>query len=302
MSAAPLQRLLRASLLCLAAVNATAAVAHEFWIEPSNFRPAIDEEVSLTLRVGFDLVGDSLPYIHSWFERYVVVTPKGEQPVEALMGDDPAGAFRPPTAGVYTVVYRSARDVAEMDSALFRGYLRREGLEHIAGTYAAKLEPTTIVREHYARCAKALIVAGDPPPEVTGHDRVLGLEIELIAERNPIALQAGEDLPVLLLYRGQPLAGALVNAYGSADPERPISARADANGRVVLNLPESGIWLINAVHMFQTKSSGDLDWQSEWASLTFSLGAGRGDKREAGRAAHGNPFSRADEPDGPADW
>src|SRR5689334_18749037 len=39
------------------------ASAHDFWIEPSTFRPSVGERVTASLRVGEDLRGDAVPRI-----------------------------------------------------------------------------------------------------------------------------------------------------------------------------------------------------------------------------------------------
>src|SRR5207248_2183584 len=52
------------------------ASAHDFWIEPSNFRPAVGERVAAALRVGQKLAGDPLPRIPMLIDRFVL---KGEK-------------------------------------------------------------------------------------------------------------------------------------------------------------------------------------------------------------------------------
>ena len=270
---ATLSRLVRLAALTLAIATAPAATAHEFWIEPSDFRPAVGEVVTLTLRVGTDLVGDSVPYIRAWIRRYFVVAPDRTYPVVAVIGDEPAGELRADTPGLYVIAYESTQDLARMNRERFRYYVEREGLEHIAGTFAAALEPDRIVRDHYYRYAKALLVAGSPARPTPGFDRVLGFEIELVPERNPLEMRPDDRLPVRLLYRGKPLADTLVNAYRQARPREPVSARTDAAGRVELLLPDSGMWLLNATHLRPPAAGDDADWESVWASLSFELPA-----------------------------
>src|ERR1700687_6087290 len=78
-------------------------------------------------------------------------------------------------------------------------------------------------KEIYSRCAKSLIAIGGDAG--SGHDRVLGLTLELIPEANPYTLAAGQELPVRLLYGGQPLAGAKVAAGAKGRAARPGGAR-----------------------------------------------------------------------------
>jgi uncharacterized GH25 family protein len=102
-------------------------------------------------------------------------------------------------------------------------------------------------------------------------DRALGFALELVADRNPYAIGANDELPLQLLYHGQPLGGALVVAMNRANPSAKLSARTDASGRVRLRLSQPGMWLIKAVHMVPAPAGSDAEWASFWASLTFEL-------------------------------
>src|SRR5260370_42468483 len=103
-------------------------------------------------------------------------------------------------------------------------------------------------------------------------DRVLGLLLELVAEKNPYAIRAGEDFPVRLTSESPPLAVALVIAMNRQNPSEKLSARTGNDGRVRLHLRRGGMWLVKAVHMVSAPAGTSADWQSYWASLTFQLG------------------------------
>ena len=74
-----------------------------------------------------------------------------------------------------------------------------------------------------------------------------------------------------LLYQGKPLAGALVMALDTTDAQTPQQVRSDAEGHASFTLPRAGAWLIKAVHMIPAPRDAGADWESFWASLTFSL-------------------------------
>ena len=121
-----------------------------------------------------------------------------------------------------------------------------------------------------ARCVKSLILSGAPTEQQK--DRVLGFTLELVAERNPYLMHANDELPVRLLYEGQPLPGALVVAMNRGNPMAKIKARTDATGHARLRLNQPGMWLVKAVHMVPAPAGLDADWASYWASVTFMLG------------------------------
>jgi uncharacterized GH25 family protein len=249
----------------------TTVAAHDFWIEPALFIADPGDVIPIVLRVGQDLSGDTVPYIDDWFSDYRVVTPAGPEPIDGMLGDDPAGRFIAGEPGIYLIGYRSTRDFVELEPEKFRSYLRKEGLERIIDARSERNESNLPARELYSRCAKSLLRIG-----AGGADDVfrlnLGYTLELMPERNPYALSPGDSLPIVLLYNGKPLVGALIVAFTSDRPEDRISVRTGANGRVELPLDHPGLWLIKSVHMIPTESGhGRAEWESFWASLTFRL-------------------------------
>ena len=242
------------------------AAAHDFWIEPGNFRPAVGAKVPLRLFVGQDFAGAATVYLPDTFERYDVTGPDGKKPVIGVLGDDPAGDFTVTRPGSYVVAYRSTLFTVTFDTLTeFEQYLEKEGLERIKTLRAYGPSKGKVIRENYSRSIKSLVMAGKPDVK-TGADRVLGLRLELIAEKNPYVTGR---VPVLLLYEGKPLEGALVVAFNKAEPLKKLKARTDKDGRVQLEFMRPGTWLVTSVHMFPAPVKAGADWESVWASLTF---------------------------------
>jgi uncharacterized GH25 family protein len=271
-----LSRLRTTPALALAALCALSApaLAHDFWIEPSTFRPAVGSTVALRLVVGQGFRGDALPRNTALIVRFVLVGDGGETPVAGRPADEPAGSVRVDRPGLQIAGYRSRTTQVSLEPAKFEEYLREEGLEAIIAERARRGESQKPSRELFSRCARALLQAGDAAP--SGSDRPLGFTLELVAEKNPYALAPGAELAVRITYEGKPLPNALVAALSYDEPDRKLSQRSDANGRVVFRLPKAGVWLVKAVHMVRTKDNPDADWESFWASLTFEAPAPSG--------------------------
>ncbi|MCG6871591.1 MAG: DUF4198 domain-containing protein [Gammaproteobacteria bacterium] len=242
--------------------------AHEFWIEPSSYRPAPGDTLSLRLLVGVGVVGDALANIPEWYTRFEARGPEGPGKVEGDLGDEPAGRLRISAAGTWLVGYQSTIRRAEIPVAKFNTYLHDAGLDRIAKLRAERGHQQRVGREAYTRFAKTLVHTPGAPfnPEMAGAR--FGFELEIVPLADPRALEDG-GLPVQLLFRGAPLAGALVIALQKDRKDR-IEQRTDQQGRAVLALDGPGPWLLNAVHMLEVE--GTLaDWESYWASLTLSL-------------------------------
>jgi len=264
----PLRRTALAAVLALLA--GPALRAHDFWIEPSAFRPAIAQRVAVRLRVGQEFKGDPVPRDPGLLKRFVLVGPGGEMAVAGVPNTEPAGFLTLPAPGLYTIVYTSNPEPVQLDAKKFNDYLDQEGLEAIRELRAQRGQSEAPSREIFSRCAKALVLAGGGEA-AAGWNRELGLRLELIPGANPYMLTDGQVLPVRLLYGGKPLQGALVVAFTKERPGLKISARSDAKGRVALKINRPGIWLVKSVHMIPASRESGADWESLWASLTFEV-------------------------------
>ena len=233
---------------------APAALAHDFWIEPSTFHPAAGSVVTLRLRVGQDLAGDPVARDPNLIERFTAVGAGGEKPVYGHDGGDPAGMLR--VDGPAVIVYRSRGTLLQLPNDKYEQFIRDEGLESIRARVSLPW------RESFSRCAKSLL---------GGADRRVGLRLELIAEKDPYALAPGAQLPLRLELEGRPLEGALVTAINEDDPSQRIRQRTDRHGRTTLVLPRAGMWMIKAVHVVAAPKGAPAPWESLWASLTFEL-------------------------------
>ena len=246
------------------------ALAHDFWIEPESFRPAVGQKVPVHLYVGMDFKGDPAPYIPEWFERYVYVNAQGEKPVPGLPGDDPAGTVPISATGLTVIGYRSTKFTVTFDTAEeFEKYLIKEGLERNLALLNKSKPSKGKITENYSRSAKALLMNG---AATTPADQVLGFRIELIAEKSPYTNKG--PIPFRLRYENRPLAGALVVAFNKAAPLDKLKARTDREGRVTFDFKRRGTWLVTAVHMIPAPSGSDAQWESIWASLSFERPGG----------------------------
>ena len=249
----------------------SAASAHDLWLEPTRFALVVGQTVGVRILVGQDGVGEAVAWSPAMIDRFVAVDAARRRPVLGRPGADPAATFRVEQAGSQLVSYHSLPIAIELEADKFNAYLKEEGLEPILALRAERGQSGAKGREQYVRCAKSLL-RGLPQAGPAGPaqgDRILGLPLELVAERDPGSLPAGEDLPVRVLYAGRPLAGALVVAVQRGRPESRQAQRSDAEGRVRFKLGPGAVWLVKAVHMTAAAAGIDADWTSHWASLTF---------------------------------
>jgi len=250
-------------LLFVALLSASAA-AHEFWIAPQSHRPQPGALLAVHLRVGEDAQGDEVERSEARIRRFVAQDASGVKPVVGVDGSTPAGRVRLGAAGVTTLGYHSTPKELVLPAEEFESYLRAEGLESVLAERARLGEHAAEGREHYERCAKALVSVGG----ARGVGQTLGLPLEFL-----VLEESAEGLVLELRFEDRPVAGALVRFLRLDAPEgsdvapAPTTLRACAEGRVTA--PGSGRWLVSSVHMQRAEESSGADWHSWWASLTY---------------------------------
>lgn len=273
-SAMPSPRIVAIALF--AAVLASAALAHEFWVQPDSFRPAVGAATGVRLFVGDGFPGEHKPRDAKKLERFDVTGPEaGAKPVaiDGKDGADPVGTITPAKPGVYAVAYRGKESTITLEAEKFEEYLREEGLTEILKKRADLHESKAAGREAYSRCAKSLLCAGG---EGAGAwDAKTGLTVEIVPTTNPYAARAGDTIAFLLLRDGKPVADAQLMAL-SQEGGKTIRAtvRTDASGNASFTLKQPGMWVVNTVLMDRvdpTAKRTDVDWVSIWSSLSFDL-------------------------------
>ncbi len=275
--------MVRQALRCLWVMSLALAAlplhAHDVWIVPSSFAPAVGQVVGLRLLVGQDLRGEALALVPGLARQFVVQDAVVRRPLAPRLRTATAALLRVTAPGLQVVGYYSHPSFIELPADKFNAYLAEEGLEAILAQRAGLDQSLASGREMYTRCAKTLLrtapiapiapIAPTAATTPTQADQRLGFPLELVAERNPYDSVAGQALPVRLSFEDRPLAGALVVAINSRDGSHKLSARTDNDGRVQLLLPAGGLWLVKAVHMVPAPAGAAADWASYWASLTF---------------------------------
>lgn len=241
----------------LALLVASAARAHDFWIEPATFTPAAGQSVAVRLRVGERLMGEPVPRRSGRIERFFARSASGERDVPGQDNRDPAGVVVVKESGTTIVAYRSRPSRSQLDAAKFESYLREEGLEFVIDLRKARGESARQGTEVYSRAAKTLLQAGGGA--VT--DEAVGLRLEIVRSANTFQV----------LFEGKPLRNALVVALRRGDATNPARARTDESGRVVFSSLGRGEWLVKTVHMVPAPPSANADWESIWASVTFAV-------------------------------
>jgi len=271
-------------IVALLAYAASAALAHEVWLEAPRFRLQPDDTVHVRAFVGANFVGE--PWTNKAAKVYHLMrfgpapadttnlTPKNVAETDTFRT-----AFTFARPGTHLVLLQSTSSFIELPADKFTAYLREEGLDYALKLRQENEETTKPGREVYSRCVKTLLQVGDPALMPLAADsacrHAYGLPLELVPEQNPYRLAADKALTVRVLRNGRPAFGAAVQVWQRQPgglPTTHYTTRANQNGRILLRLSGPGPYLLATVDMrpAPARLRERADWQSVWASLTFA--------------------------------
>lgn len=117
---------------------------------------------------------------------------------------------------------------------------------------------------------KTFVRVGDAKSDGSWKEPV-GLFLEIVPDKDPTVLRAGDDFPVRVLRDGAPFAGFPLNAVTAGDKEVE-SQKTDANGRATFKLNKAGRWLLKGVEA-RKSIAPDMNFEAKSTTLTFEVAA-----------------------------
>ena len=250
--------------LLLTVLSAANLAAHYTYIVPQQFRVTSGD----TVVVGFHS-GDGFPESTAILKRIqepAVHTPQGRLAIAGFKEDGKrlAASINIAHTGHIIVTAVNATAIEDMRPAEFEEYLLEEGLGHIVTARKERGEAEKPGKERYTMYAKTILLSGAPGD---GYKTAVGLPLEIVPEKDPYRLQAGEALPIRVLLRGAPAPNLEIRATSVAG-KPVVVGTTDAQGRVTVPVSK-GQWRVHTIHM--ERAAGNVDWESLWTTLTFEV-------------------------------
>lgn len=268
---------MRRTMVLALALVAVPAAGHDFWIQPARFLVAPGAAVPVTLFVGHGADRQRWGVKASRVVRFADIGAGGTFDRRGLLhtesGSEDA-VLRLETPGTHIVMIETSHAVSTLPALRFNDYLKVEGLTPAIALRARRGIEATEGREIYSRRGKALIQVGALPRagDRGAVTRPIGLKLEIVPQKNPYALAAGEALPVRIIYDGKPLPGALVKLNNLDFDAKPIAeVRSDAAGRAFFAIPRQGRWQINVIWTTPIAGNSAADFDTTFSSLTFGF-------------------------------
>lgn len=259
----------------LALVFAAPATAHDFWVQPASYTVAVGAPLPVTIQVGHAADRERWGARLERITRFDAVGPDGgNRRADLRPGDEAQDALlRFGRPGAHVIVLATNHATSDLPADRFNAFLEEEGLTP-AIRHRARLGLTgTPGRELYSRRAKALVRVGKSAgPAARAITAPVGLTLEIVPQADPQTLPPGARLPVLVLYEGRPLAGALVKLTNLDADAKPVAMqRTDTRGRTAFTLPRHGRWLLNTLWTKPLAGNPKADFETVFSSLTFGF-------------------------------
>lgn len=249
-------------------LTASALSAHDLWLATG----VAGARGRVCARIGEHFPVSSNGVTADRVEAFQVRTESGAEPLKGVAEKKQFCAPLPKSAPTGVAEMMVHPRYIRLEAKDFNSYIEGEGFAAVMEARRKSGKTDAEGRELYSRFAK--VVMGNAGSLAT---RPLGHVLEIVPEKDPATLAAGEPLPVQVLFRGKPLAGARVSAaYAGAEMKGhdfPVTAETDAQGRALLKLDRPGLWYARLIHMVGAQDDPQIEWRSFFATLTFEVPA-----------------------------
>lgn len=255
--------------------------AHDMFLKLSTYFVAPNSEATVALINGtFDQSENVITRDRMTDVSIVDGSGAVRHPDTAQWRDDGSRAlldFTTGEPGTYVVGVSTAARMIDLSAEDFNDYLRHDG---VVDVLAAREEGGTLdqsARERYSKHVKALVQVGETRSDSYAHR--LDYPIEIVPQQNPYELGAGDALEVLVLHDGEPVSDQIVyanyeghHAHGDdGEHHEAVQTRTDSAGLARIPLDHSGRWYVRLIHMVPVTDEPDVDYESNWATLTFEV-------------------------------
>lgn len=180
-------------------------------------------------------------------------------------------------AGTYVMGVSTRERTFTLSGEDFDAYLEHDGVLDVLDARREAGETGTETTETYSKHVKAIVQVGEARSEA--YTKRLGYPSEMVPLENPYALSVGDTLGVRFLFEGQPVENQIVYAshegyHGhdeSGGHREAVQTRTDAEGVARIPLDHAGRWYVRLIHMVPVPDDPEVDYESNWATLTFQI-------------------------------
>ena len=260
-------------LILVFAFSTQTLFAHEFWLSPLEYQLEKGKTAKADFRVGEGFEGTRHPFLEMRTAQNFVILGNGTRMnISARSGNRPAFQANNLPEGLSILVHQTTpSDIVYQEWQKFADFTVHKGFAQMRSLHKLRGLPAEGFRESFDRYAKALIAVG----KGHGQDRAVGLDIELIALKNPYTDDLSEGLPVLAQLDGIPRKGTQIEVFERKGDTVTITPyRTNAKGIAVITVRAGAEYMLDNVALFPLDQNGNENapvWHSKWANLTFMV-------------------------------
>jgi uncharacterized GH25 family protein len=248
------------------------ALAHEFWISPSDFFPKLGAKIKLDIFVGENYEGErwgggsrrvdvlKIRQSEKWLSLPVTQSDSSVQIPDYQITEN----------GTHVFTLTTNSSFIELEPTKFEEYLKEDGLTNVLVFREKNNENQKNGRELYRRCAKTILQVGNRPDQTATMRSDMVLDIK--PTQNPYSLTQKQSLTCQFRYDDQNLKNTLVRCWRRLDGKTEIEFKqTDSQGMATFDLVKKGrgAYMVSTVTMVRLQNDPKADWQSTWGSLTF---------------------------------
>lgn len=255
----------------LIAALCSCALGHDTWLIPDRFAVARDSVVNLDLTSGMAFPALETSIKPDRIDRALCRLAGRTFELKDYSPAPKSLLFKAQLSepGIATMCVELKSRALVLTARLVNEYLDEIGApDSIRQQWASAKKPRRW-REEYTKHSKTFVRVGDPQSDRSWADPV-GMQLEIVPEKDPTTLRPGDELALLVLKNGAPLAGIAVGIVSAGDAKGKIH-KTGADGRAMLRLDRAGRWLVRVTELRKSSKAG-IDWESDFTTLTFQVG------------------------------
>ncbi len=261
----------RLFMLFILAVLAGESRAQEFWLQPNKIQYKTGDTLKVSFQKGVNFDGRRMNVSKSQVERLELYQASGVQNLISDIAENAKFTISVPlqSEGTKLLVANTSGNTVSYSAADFNVFLKDNGLDEVISRRKEADAANNLVTESFTTYEKLLVQVGTVRDN--SFEKVVGLPLEIIPDKNPLALKKGDVVHFKVLFQGKPLFGAKVriwNYYDHLTTTQNIFTQQD--GTIEMTISGAGSWLINVVKMIPAKD-GNAEWQSYRGSLMFGI-------------------------------
>ncbi|HSH37418.1 MAG TPA: DUF4198 domain-containing protein [Chthoniobacterales bacterium] len=249
---------------------ASSALAHDTWLIADQIRVAPKTSIVLDLTSGMEF-----PKLDVAPKRQNVPNASGRLAGRTFEISDAGGAAHSvqfktdlPEPGIAAIWIKLPSRTLELKPEQVQMFNEEVNApESLQKDYAEMPEPKRW-RGTSTKHPKTFVRVGDPKSDTSWQEPV-GLFLEIVPEKDPTAVRAGDEFPVRVLRDGAPFGGFQLHAVTAGDKEGEAQTTDNA-GRATFKLGKAGRWLVKGVEA-RKSSAPDMNFEAKSATLTFEV-------------------------------